>query len=47
MSVYPYPPTEQFPDDALHREYREQYNTRPALKLLRRLTTLKSAGDTH
>ena len=38
MSVYPYPETERFPDDALHRQYREQYNTRPALKLLRRLS---------
>jgi hypothetical protein len=37
MTAYPYPPQEHFPDDAEHREYREQYNTRPALRLLRPL----------
>lgn len=35
MSRYPYSPPERFPDDALHNEYRRQYNTRPALRLLR------------
>jgi hypothetical protein len=39
MSAYPYPPAEHFPDDALHRDYRERYNTRPALHLLRPLTS--------
>ena len=39
MSAYPYPPAEHFPDDALHRDYRERYNTRPALRLLRPLTS--------
>jgi Tfp pilus assembly protein PilF len=39
MSVYPYPSTEKFPDDALHRDYRERYNTRPALRLIRPLNT--------
>ncbi|HTB12312.1 MAG TPA: FG-GAP-like repeat-containing protein [Bryobacteraceae bacterium] len=38
MSQYPYPTTEHFPDDAPHRQYRENYNTRPALKLIRPLT---------
>jgi tetratricopeptide (TPR) repeat protein len=38
MSVYPYPGNEHFPDDASHREYREKYNTRPALRLIRPLT---------
>jgi hypothetical protein len=38
MSAYPYPSREQFPDDAGHRRYRQQYNTRPALRLLRPLT---------
>ena len=38
MSAYPYPAREQYPDDAGHRQYREQYNTRPALRLLRPLT---------
>ncbi|HYX23049.1 MAG TPA: FG-GAP-like repeat-containing protein [Thermoanaerobaculia bacterium] len=37
MSRYPYPPSEHFPDDAVHRAYREQYNTRPALRLIRSL----------
>jgi hypothetical protein len=37
MSRYPYPPGEHFPDDAAHRQYREQYNTRPALRLIRPL----------
>jgi hypothetical protein len=34
MSRYPYPPAERYPDTAKHRRYREQYNTRPALKVL-------------
>lgn len=42
MSAYPYPAAEQYPDDALHRGYRERYNTRPALRLLRPLTSTKS-----
>jgi hypothetical protein len=37
MSRYPYPAGERFPDDALHRLYREYYNTRPALRLIRPL----------
>jgi tetratricopeptide (TPR) repeat protein len=38
MSAYPYPVSERFPDDAEHRRWRETYNTRPALRLLRPLT---------
>jgi len=38
MSRYPYPAGERFPDDAAHRRYREEYNTRPALRLIRPLT---------
>ena len=38
MSQYPYKKGEHFPDDAAHRQYREQYNTRPALRLIRPLT---------
>jgi len=34
MSGYPYPPGERYPDDALHRAYLGEYNTRPALRLL-------------
>lgn len=37
MSRYPYPQGESFPDDAVHRLYREHYNTRPALRLIRPL----------
>jgi hypothetical protein len=39
MSQYPYQKGEHFPDDAAHRQYREQYNTRPALRLIRPLVT--------
>ena len=42
MSAYPYPPAEHFPTDALHRNYRERYNKRPALRLLRPLTSTGS-----
>jgi hypothetical protein len=38
MSVYPYPPGEHFPNDAEHEKYRREYNTRPALRLVRPLT---------
>lgn len=37
MSRYPYPAGEHFPDDAAHRRYLKQYNTRPALRLIRPL----------
>ncbi len=37
MSRYPYPAGESFPDDPVHRLYREHYNTRPALRLIRPL----------
>ena len=37
MSRYPYPEGESFPDDPVHRLYREHYNTRPALRLIRPL----------
>jgi len=37
MSRYPYPANEHFPDDAAHRKYRQEYNTRPALRLIRPL----------
>jgi len=38
MSVYPYPSTEHFPNDAAHEKWRAEYNTRPALRLVRPLT---------
>ena len=31
MSSYPYPPDQHFPEDEKHREYRESWNTRPAV----------------
>ena len=37
MSRYPYPSTEHFPIDADHTQYQREYNTRPALRLLRPL----------
>ncbi len=38
MSAYPYPPgREQYPKDTIHRDYRQRYNTRPALVLVRPL----------
>ena len=44
MASYPYPASQHFPDDAGHREYREHYNTRPALRLIRPLAD--AAGGT-
>ncbi len=37
MPQYPYAEPHAFPDDAVHRRYRVEYNTRPALRLLRPL----------
>jgi len=37
MSRYPYPAGEHFPDDARRQAYRRDYNTRPALRLIRPL----------
>ena len=37
MSRYPYPSTEHFPNDETHRRYQHDYNTRPALRLVRPL----------
>jgi hypothetical protein len=38
MSSYPYPATEQFPQDQTHLNYQHDYNTRPALRLIRPLS---------
>jgi hypothetical protein len=38
MTRYPYPDSEHFPQDEAHRRYRSDYNTRPALRLVRPLT---------
>jgi len=44
MSRYPYPPAEHFPSDVAHERYRREYNTRPALRLIRPLTTPVESG---
>ncbi len=38
MPRYPYAAPDHFPDDGAHNLYREHYNTRPALRLIRPLT---------
>jgi len=38
MTRYPYPATEHFPQDQIHLNYQHDYNTRPALRLVRPLT---------
>ncbi|MEO7145486.1 MAG: hypothetical protein ABI165_18470, partial [Bryobacteraceae bacterium] len=47
MSRYPYPAGEHFPDDAAHREYRREYNSRPALRLIRPLDEEKPMNGTE
>ncbi|MGI8785269.1 MAG: FG-GAP-like repeat-containing protein [Acidobacteriota bacterium] len=42
MTRYPYGDSERYPADESHQLYREQYNVRPALRLLR---TLHSSGQ--
>jgi len=37
MSAYPYAAAEHYPRDATHEKYRKEYNTRPALRLIRPL----------
>jgi FG-GAP-like repeat/Tetratricopeptide repeat len=37
MSAYPYRLDEHFPQDPVHERYRREYNTRPALRLIRPL----------
>jgi len=38
MSGYPYGPDERFPDDELHRLWREEWNTRPAKRWIEPLS---------
>src|ERR1039457_4197897 len=45
MSQYPYKKGEHFPDDAAHRRYRELYNTRPALRLIRPLRSEEHTSE--
>ena len=42
MSRYPYPASERYPDDRFHRDYRQTYNMRPAIRFVTRL-----AASTH
>ena len=44
MTRYPYPAGEHFPDDNAHQQYHREYNTRPALRLIR---PLANPGATH
>jgi hypothetical protein len=44
MSSYPYPAGEHYPDDKLHQDYVRQYNTRPALRLIRPLRQTELQG---
>ncbi|HEY3839461.1 MAG TPA: FG-GAP-like repeat-containing protein [Bryobacteraceae bacterium] len=37
MSTYPYPAAQQYPEDTIHTDYQQQYNTRLALRLIRSL----------
>ena len=37
MSSYPYPAAEHYPQDQIHQDYLREYNTRPALRLIRPL----------
>jgi len=37
MSSYPFPAGEEYPDSGEHRQYREEFNTRRALRFLRPL----------
>jgi hypothetical protein len=39
MSRYPYPDSERYPDTPAHREYREKYNTRSAMKFVAPMVT--------
>lgn len=45
MSGYPYAAHETYPDTALHRQYLDTYNTRPALRLLRPLAASPSSNS--
>jgi hypothetical protein len=38
MTSYPYPASEAFPADPIHNAWRQAFNTRPALRLIRPLT---------
>jgi len=41
MSGYPYRADEHFPDDEAHRNWRAQWNTRPGLRWIRPLSSVR------
>lgn len=43
MSAYPYTPGEHFPEDDVHKQYMDEYLTRPALRLIRPLAPAQPA----
>lgn len=45
MSSYPYPAGESAPDTPSYRRYRDEYNTRPALRLIRSLVDDRTQTD--
>ena len=44
MTTYPYPASQSYPQDNAHETYRKEWNTRPALRLIRPLT---ETGQRH
>lgn len=47
MSSYPYPAVEHYPQDQPHQDYLREYNTRPALRLIRPLRPRTGALGSH
>ncbi|MGO9011374.1 MAG: FG-GAP-like repeat-containing protein [Bryobacteraceae bacterium] len=47
MTSYPYPPGEHYPTDAAHTQYRREYLTRPALRLIRPLTSAQQSAESR
>jgi hypothetical protein len=45
MSRYPYSVDERYPESPAHLRYREEYNTRPALRLIRPLAASRGPAE--
>ena len=45
MPQYPYPASQAYPQSGEHQRYREFYNTRPALRLIRPLRQEQAPGE--
>ncbi len=45
MTSYPYPAGQSYPHDPVHDEYQKEYNTRPALRLIRPLREGTQKGE--